>query len=285
MPCNLGFTLAFGVALSGVAGLACAQSSSAWFGGIGLTSDRIERGVSQSARKASLDAHLGWRHDNSGAYVVLGAATVSDEQYVGSDGYKLIAETGWGRGFGANGDWRAGALLRGHVFPGARGPWFGELPPRVQSATVQARDSDYQTVEAGLSLGWKVLTLSVTRSLTDYFGLSATESGPGSTRVGSRVIESTGTTYVGLDAAWPLGDRFTVAAGGGRLTVPNFEQLGYTDWRASVSYQWSAVRFSLQAAGSDASASSYRVRSRGGTDPAADKASDVAVTASLAWSF
>lgn len=277
MSCPIHVVLA--LASCGFASAAYAQSSFSWFGGAGLTSDRIERGVSQSDRKASVDAQLGLRDGASGLYAALGVASVSDQQYVGSDGYKLMPEIGWAHSFGADGDGRAGVLLRGHVFPGARGPWFGGLPPRAQTAALQANASDYQTAEAGVSVGWKVLTLSLTRSLTDYFGLSATEVSPG----GSRVLDSAGTTYVGLDIDWPLAERFSLALGGGRLTVPNFESLGYTDWRAGMSYQMQSFRFSLQASGSDASSAGYRLRRRNGDETT--NAGDTAVTASLAWSF
>lgn len=269
------------LASCGLAAAAHAQSSISWFGGAGLTSDRIERGLSQSARKPSLDAHLGLRHEG-GLYASLGAASVSDEQYVGSDGYKLMPEIGWsyafGRAFGEADDWRAGVSLRGQFFPGARGPWFGSLPPRLQAVSVRANDSDYQTAELGVSLGWKIATLSVTRSLTDYLGLSATETGP----AGTRVLESRGTTYVGLDLDWPLTDQWSLNAGAGRLTVPNFDGLDYTDWRLGAAYQWHGLRVAVQASGSDAPALAYRVRDRSGGETGA---SETVVTAGVGWVF
>jgi hypothetical protein len=84
-----------------------------WFGGVGLTSDHIERAVSQSDERASFDAHLGWRH-RAGAYAILGVATVSDQQFTGSDGYKLTPEIGWAlHALGADKHGRPALSLRG----------------------------------------------------------------------------------------------------------------------------------------------------------------------------
>jgi hypothetical protein len=254
-----------------------APAHAEWFGGIGITSDNIGRGVSQSNRKASVNATLGLRHA-AGAYASMGIASVSDLQFVGSNGYKLMPELGWAfADLGKNKDWRAGLSLRGQLFPGARGPWFGSLPPRLQAQAALANSSDYGTLELGASLGWKAVTLSVSRSLTDYLGLSATQAGS----AGQRVIESKGTTYIGLDVDWPLNDALTLSAGAGRLHVPNFDGLSYTDWRLGASLQARGLRWGLQTSGSDADGARYRLRNRSD----GSSAGDAQVTASVGWSF
>jgi Bacterial protein of unknown function (Gcw_chp) len=249
------------------------------FGNVGLTSDNIERGVSQSDRKPSLSAALGWRV--AGAYASLGAASVSKEQYQGSDGYKLMPELGYGLDFAQ--DWRSSLSLRGQVFPGATGPWFGKLPARLQTANVQAKQSNYSTVELGASLAWKTLSLSVSRSLTDYLGLAATETGPSGGTLGSRVIESKGTTYFGADVEWPLAEGFSLNAGAGRLHVPNFDGLSYTDWRLGGSAQAWGLRFGLQASGSNAKGDIYRLRARNGDG--GTNAANTRLQGSVSWSF
>jgi hypothetical protein len=256
-----------------------APAHAEWFGGIGVVSDNIERGVSQSERKASVNATLGLRHA-AGAYASLGVASVSDTQYVGSDGYKLMPELGWSLAdLGQHKDWRAGVSLRGQVFPGARGTWFGNLPPRLQAQAAQANSSDYGTLEIVGSVGWKLATLSVAHSLTDYLGVSATETGP----AGDRVIDSKGTTYVALDVDWPLNDMLMLSAGAGRLNVPNFDGLSYTDWRIGASLQALGLRWGLQASGSDADGARYRLRQQRGSTT--NGAGDARVTASVGWSF
>lgn len=254
-----------------------APAHAEWFGGVGIASDNIERGVSQSDRQASVNATLGLRHA-AGAYAGLGIASVSDAQFIGSDGYKLMPELGWSfADLGQNKDWRAGLFLRGQVFPGARGPWFGSLPPRLQAKAAQANSSDYGTLELGGSIGWKIVTLSLSRSLTDYLGLSATQTGP----AGDKVIDSKGTTYVGLDIDWPPNEVLTLSAGVGRLHVPNFDGLGYTDWRLGATMQAAGLRWGLQASGSDADRTRYRLRDRSRNS----SAGDTRLAASVGWSF
>lgn len=262
-----------------VAGLLASTVARAdWSAAVGLSSDNIERGVSQSDRSPTLSANLAWRQA-AGVYASVGASGVSREQYVGSDGYRLMPELGWSTEFGQALDGRAGVFLRGQYFPGARGAWFGSLPPTAQNRVLRSSESNYGTLEVGGSLGWKLLTVSVTRSLTDYLGLAATETGP----LGDRVIRSKGTVYVGLDIDWPLNDSVSLNAGLGRLNVPNFEALNYSDWRAGVSARAWGLRWGLQASGSDANGANYRLRSRraeGGSGEA-----NKALVASVAWVF
>ena len=249
-----------------------------WSGAAGLTSDNIERGVSQSDRRPTFTASLAWRHA-TGMYASLGASGVSRAQYAGGDGYKLAPELGWSGAFGQADDWHAGTFLRGQYYPGAHGPWFGTLPTAVQNRAQQAKESNYGTAELGGSLGWRISTLSVTRSFTNYQGLSAAGTGP----VGDQGIQSKGTVYVGLDLDWPVTDCLSLNVGAGHLNVPNFEDLGYSDWRAGVSVRGFGLRWGLQASGSNASGAKYRVRSRGagGGSGAAEKA----LVASVAWIF
>ena len=246
----------------------CTTAHAQWYGNVQLTSDSIERSVSQSGRKPSLSATLGLRSDTTGLYAQLGAATVSRTQYEGSSGYMLAPQVGWNHD--AN-DLRLGLALAGQVFPGAKGPWFGSLPARLQQRAANLQTSDYTTVEARASLGWKIATLSVSHSLTNYLGLISQETGP----LGTRLIESKGTTYVGLDLDWPLNDSLTLSAGVGRLSVPNFDELDYSDWRLSGSLRAASLTWVLAASGT----SSQRWRNKSSSSGSAQ------INASVRWSF
>lgn len=265
------------VAVLTAAGIAPAAQAE-WSGHLELRSDQIERGVSQSDHRAGVSAAIGWAHQ-SGLYGSLGIASVSDEQYAGSAGYKLMPEVGWQQTLAP--DWSAGVLLRGQVFPGARGSWYGSLPPRLQSRTLQPAESDFGTAELGLSLGWRAFTLSWSRSLTDYLGVSAIETEGSGQNLRQTLLESTGTRYLALDAAWPVGERWTLSAGVGHLKVPHFETLDYTDWRIGLGLATGALLWGLQASGSDAGSDAYRSTSRSGERSNAAST----VSASLRWSF
>ena len=248
------------------------------FGHVELASDRVERGVSQSDHQGSLSVGLGYAH-RSGVQISLAATTVSDTQFEGSAGYKLEPELAWNGDFAS--DWHAGIALRGQIFPGAHGSWYGNLPPRVQARTVQAQSSNYGTAEFGLSLGWKWFTLSWTRSLTDYLGASAVETDGTGSAARQTLLESTGTQYIALDAVWPVTGTLKLSAGVGRLHVPNFDTLGYTDWRLGATLDYVGLRCGLQASGSNASAETYRNARRSD-----DKSSaTTTVTASVGWHF
>jgi hypothetical protein len=260
-------------ALLASATLLPANAHAEWFGGAGLSSDYVERGVSQSDRSASFDAHLGWRH-RAGAYASLGVATVSDQQFIRSDGYKLMPELGWALNeLGETKDGRFSLSLRGQVFPGARGAWFSQLPPRLQAQAAQLDDSDYGTLEINASFGWKVATLSVSHALTDYLGLSAR------TAAGQRVVDSKGTTYLALDFDVPVGDTLTLSAGAGRLRVPNFDGFSYTDWRIGASLRAWSLDWGLRATGSNADPLRWRARDGDSTS------GSTRLAASVAWSF
>lgn len=248
------------------------------FGHIELAGDHIERGISQSDHRGSLSVGLGYAH-HSGVQVSLAATTVSDTQFEGSAGYKLAPELAWNGELAP--DWHAGVALRGQIFPGAKGSWYGTLPPRVQARTLQAQSSNYGTAEFGLSLGWKWLTLSWTRALTDYLGASAVESEGTGSALRQTLLESTGTQYAALDLAWPATDRVTLTAGVGRLHVPNFDALGYTDWRLGATLEYAGLRWGLQATGSNASADTYRNPRR----PDDKTSAGTTVSASVGWHF
>lgn len=248
LPRTAAFTLALMLPLA---------AHAEWYGHLELSTDRIERGVSQSDHSFGRSAVVGWAHP-AGGYLQLGAASVSDHQYVGSDGYKLLPEIGWN--FTPAPDWRAGVQLRGQIFPGAHGSWYGELPPRVSSRLLEAEPDNYGTAEFGLSAGWKHYTLAWSRSLTDYLGARAIESeGSGGTRR-ENLLESTGTQYLSLEATWPLTPKLNLNAGAGRLHVPNFDSLNYTDWRLGLGYTVGTWLWGVQASGTSASANAYRAQ-------------------------
>jgi hypothetical protein len=255
--------------------LGASSAQAQWFGSAALSSNHVERSISQSGGDPTVQAGLGWRHA-SGVAASLGLATVSKDDFVGSDGYKLMPEIAWSIG-PAGAAWHGGVSLRGQYFPGAFGAWFGKLPPAAQSRVQQVRESNYGTLELGASVGYEWATLSWVRSLTDYLGLAAKETGP----LGTKVLESKGTTYLGLDLEWPLGERFTLSTGIGRLSVPNFDRLSYGDWRLGLTAKaWDLV-WALQASGNDADKDAYRPRARGASKPESSAAHTLTVSVAL----
>lgn len=255
--------------------LLAAPARADWFGQIEVSSDQVERGVSQSDRSGALSVSAGWSHP-AGAHASLGVATVSDKLYANSAGYKLMPELGWNAALGA--DWRAGVLLRGQVFPGARGSWYGRLS---SSRDVEPSESDYGTAEAGFSLGWRVVTLGWSHSLTSYQGIGGTEASEDGQAPRRSARDSSGTRYLSLDVDWPVTAQLSVSAGAGRLSVAHFDELDYTDWRIGVTWDTGAWLWGLRASGTNADRAAYRPIGR----EDAQESTSRTMTASLAWAF
>ena len=253
-------------------------ASAQWHGYAELASDRVERGVSQSDGQASAAVGVGWTH-GSGLRALLGASTVSSEQFSGSKGYKLSPEIGWERHFGDG--WRGDIALRAQYFPGVQGQWYGSLSPRAKNRVLQAQSTDYSTAELALAVRWKVLTLSWSRSLTDYLGASATETEGTGQSLRQTLLETTGTQYLALDLDWPAAPNVNLLAGVGRLQVPNLAQLSYTDWRLGVVLRGFGLHWGLQASGSNAGTETYR--SSGSSSDKGNAATTV--RASVGWHF
>jgi hypothetical protein len=245
-----------------------APARAEWFGDVSLTSERVERGQSVSEGKPSLGATLGWRHEPSGAYASFGLATVSDDRFVGSSGYQVMPSLGWALDAKP---WRAGLWLSHTAYPGANGPWYGEQPPQLQARNLSPRNTDYATTELGASIGWRVLTLTWVRALSDYQGLAF--AGP----AGRASFNSKGTTYVGLDLTVPFAERWMLQAGAGLLTVPDADELNYTDWRLGLSLDAAGLRWGVRVSGSDAAAQ-WRSRTARSSD-------STRLAAQVTWSF
>lgn len=234
-------------------------------GSIGLSSDRVERGVSQSSGQVSASADLGYV-SRWGALAGLGLATVDPDQFGGAS-LQWSPRLGWAGSFaGERGTWSVG--WSGHYFPGATGQRSAPLPPRASSGSgVQAQVSDFATAELNLALGWQGLGLTLDRALTDYYGIGedGTQTGPLGQRVKTKVADSTGSWHVGLRYEHAFESPSARAwIGVGRQVVRNFEQLNYNDWSMGTSLSRWGLVWSLEATGTNASRDYWQVRRSGG---------------------
>ncbi len=269
------------VAASGHA--ATVADTPAWSvsGGVGLSTDYRERGVSQSTTDPSAHANIEFAH-RAGAYLGLGVASVSDTQYTGGSGVELTPSFGWR--FAPNEDWAWDVGIDGNLYPGATGAREAQLaglPPAVaERIRANSTDRSFDTVQISAGGSYRGFELRVSRSLTDYFGASYDTS----TRAGqvqSKAVETKGTTYLELNYRHALGERWTWSAHVGRLHVPDLDALDYTDWQIGASVDALGLNWSLAYTATNAQSGVYRVR--GGTREY-DLSSD-AVLAAVNWSF
>ena len=183
-----------------VAQAAIAQDNGAQVtGNVALVSDYLFRGISQTwgdpALQGGVDVTDGRWH--VGAW----ASNVSRNSYPGGGAeLDLFGDVGLFR----QGDWSARFGLYGYLYPGAD----------LEHAQPPLDNRSLDTLEANVSLSWKIWTLKYSRSLTDYFGADVEQGYSGGTR---------GTQYLQLDGSIPLGAQWSL--------VPH---LGYTDYRRGL---------------------------------------------------
>lgn len=192
---------------------------------IGLYSQYIFRGLTQTARKPALQGGVDYSH-SSGLYAGTWGSNInwledSTNWHEGSlewdiyGGYKnTFGDTGIGYDVG----------LLNYVYPGSK-----------TNAAAGTNFVDPYTLEAYAALSWKWLQAKYSYSLTDTFG----------------VKNSDGTYYAELNANYPIGETgLTVVAHVGRqefdgksntpvsLAIDNDKLYSYTDWKLGLTKSW-----------------------------------------------
>lgn len=170
------------------AGEAATQSDYALTGNAAIVTDYMFRGISQTWGQPALQGG-GDLTMKSGFAAGVWASSISKDSYPGGL-MELDLYASYGNSFNDDWSWRAG--LYGYVYPGGN---LDEAKPPLASRS-------FDTLEANAALSWKWLTLKYNVSLTDYFAIDAAQGYDSGSR---------GTQYIQLDAAIPLGDRWSLA--------------------------------------------------------------------------
>ncbi|MFC5436920.1 TorF family putative porin [Rhodanobacter umsongensis] len=213
-----------------VPGLASGMPASSITGNVALTSDYLFRGLTQSWGRPAIQGGADYAGPNGFAAGFWGSS-ISERSYPGG-AMELDLYASYGQAINRDWSWRAG--LYAYVYPGAN----------LDRAGLASRS--FNTVEANVALSWKQFTLKYSRALTDYFAVD-TEQGYRS--------DSRGTSYLQLDAAFPLNDAWSLALHAGHthytttLVAPlakGERDPGYSDVGATLKYQV-ATRWSLSA--------------------------------------
>lgn len=184
---------------------------------IGVVSDYILRGISQSQHKPALQSGVDYAH-SSGFYTGLWGSTVewvdrSDYVYQKDNQVELDIYGGYK---GSVGDFSFDAGLVRYFYPGE----FN------QPSSAQAQNPvTANTTEAYLSLGWKFINLKYNRAITKNFvGWGGTDS----------EARSKGSDYIDLTTTYPLTDKINLIAHIGHQNVRNNSYANYTDWKLGV---------------------------------------------------
>ena len=204
--------------------LACATAPACradGFGGVvGIASDEVFRGLTQSDNQASPQVDL--HYTLSGWYAGLSAVGVRR----GADrsaGAGLIAYLGYHRRF--DDDWGASVVLRYYDYPG-----------------YELRNY-YNYEEAALSVSWRDLIVATVMASPNVFFIDLYgNSGRGPAY-----------TYE-LGGRYPLPQAFSLNAGVGFYDLSRQIGTGYAYWSGGISKQWRSLNFDVRYVGTDSTA-------------------------------
>ncbi len=250
------------VAAVGIPGLALAADAAApasphtLTGNVGLFSEYVFRGLSQTNEKPALQGGLDYSH-SSGFYAGLWASNVSiisdpcniaaNQAAMGgcpSASLEIDTYAGYKNTFGG-GDWNYDVGFLRYNYP-------GKYPPLYSTGFGAVKPN---TNEIYGALGWKWLTAKLSYSLGDTFGLD----------------DARGSYYAELNAAVPIGESgFTLSGhlgyqkfrgGLGGAARPLYIAAGpgvdndifsYADWKIGVNKEWWGLNFGLAIKGTTA---------------------------------
>lgn len=220
---KLALPLVMMIALSAANARAADAPSSSATGNVGVTSDYMFRGLTQTWGRPAIQGGADCTAAN-GLAAGFWASSISQRSYPGA-AMELDLYASYGRSIGGGWSWRAG--LYGYVYPGGNLDHANpRLPPR-----------SFNTFEANLALGWKWLTLKYNRAVTDYFGADVQQGYRGDSR---------GTSYLQLDAALPLRGAWSLALHAGHThyattlvasLADGARDPDYNDFGATLKYQ------------------------------------------------
>ncbi len=181
-------------------------------GNLGLYSNYLFRGVSQTSKELALQGGFDYAHA-SGFYAGTWGSNISwlsDTALYARSSLELDVYGGFKGSIGKDIGYDVGVIY--YYYP-------GEKFPGVNSA---------DTAEVYGALSWKWFTAKLSYAMTDYFGY----------------INSDGSYYADLSASFPVGDTGLTLLGhvgflkveGNPGGVSNDKLYGYTDWKVGASY-------------------------------------------------
>ena len=200
---------AAGLAVSGSVLAQEAASPHTVSSNVGFFSNYVFRGMTYTQDRPALQGGFDYAHA-SGFYAGVWGTNVSSEA-INEAGLEIDLYGGYGW---SHGDWSYDVGLLQFYYP--------ERPKLPGS-----RES-YDTLEAYASVGWQLLTLKYSHTLTDFFGFNSDSMGDGRG-------DSDGSGYLELNAEVPLAADFALGLHVGRQRVHNYDEFDYTDWRVGVS--------------------------------------------------
>jgi hypothetical protein len=195
-------------------------------GSVTLVSDYRFRGISQTYEGPAVQGGFDYSH-SSGFYLGNWNSNVASQVYTGGSGIEMDVYGGYKR---ALGDFGLDIGYLYYHYPNAE----------FQSAGSGSQGFDSQDIYLGGS--WRWLSLKYSLAVSDYFGLGPSQVNGGywSDRDDGSLLPDRGGSknsyYLDLTANLPVGEKLTIGAHVGTLTVTNYGELDYTDWKLGMTY-------------------------------------------------
>ena len=194
-----------------VPGLAAAQqpAPSPLTGNITLITDYRFRGISQTFGKPAFQGGFDYAN-SSGFYAGNWNSNVAENAGYAGGNLEMDFYGGYKKAFG---DFGVDAGLLYYYYPGSKAEFLfnPHSPTQTNNGTV------YNT-EVYLAGSWKWITLKWSHALSDYF----------------LVPDTKGTNYLDLGATYDMGGGWGVNGHVGHLSVHNFSEASYTDYKLGV---------------------------------------------------
>jgi uncharacterized protein (TIGR02001 family) len=181
-------------------------------GNIGLVSNYIFRGISQTQNHPAIQGGFDYNHA-SGFYVGTWASNVgwvtrSDYSAKDNNSMELDLYGGYKGSFATDFSYDVGMIK--YYYPG----------------TGIAGNPTPDTLEMYAGIGWKFITLKYNYTVSKYFVGWGDQDGEGKNNRGSG--------YIDLSANYDLGDGWGVQAHIGHQKVKSYSDASYTDWKLGV---------------------------------------------------
>jgi uncharacterized protein (TIGR02001 family) len=178
---------------------------------VGIVSDYIFRGISQSQHKPAIQGGFDYAHE-SGLYVGTWASSVN---WVSATGNKNDNSLEWDIYGGYKGtfadDFSYDVGVLEYYYPG--------------TFTHTAGLADANSTEVYASIGWKFISLKYNYTVSSHlFGWTDSTS----------TTKTRGSGYIDLSANYDLGEGWGMVGHVGHQDIKNFSDYSYTDWKAGV---------------------------------------------------
>ena len=203
-------------------------------GNIGIATDYLFRGISQSQHQPQISGGFDYAHE-SGLYV---GTWLSNQAWVETTPYKknssLEVDLYGGYKGALPADFGYDVGLIQYYYPGSR-------------SGVAAGVATPDTLEAYAALSWKFLSVKYSNTLSDYFVGWGTDP----------TTKTKGSDYLELNANYDLGNGWGLIGHAGHQKIKHVSTASYTDWKVGVSKDIGYGTVTLAYSDTDADSTAY----------------------------